>query len=336
MTSIKIWPLSLLICLALVAQNAIANQALPDSAPIPSDNPMSVEKVNLGRMLYFDPRLSLDNTVSCNTCHDATKSGTDNLKVSKGVAGKEGGRNSPTVWNSAFLSVQFWDGRAPTLEEQAKGPLVNPVEMAMENHGVVVERVAKLKGYRDQFDKVFGKNSVNIDNIAKAIAAYERTLITPNSPFDRHIKGEKSALSAAAKRGWQTFQSAGCIACHSGPMFAGPPMPTGTGFYQKFPLIPNEEIERKHGFTKDPGRYEVTKNEADRNTWRVPSLRNVEITAPYFHNGSVTTLEEAVKIMAKTQLNRELKPNEVSDIVAFLKSLTGKRPKERPPQLPKS
>ncbi len=319
------------------AAQSRATEALPTKPPIPADNPMSIDKINLGRQLYFDPRLSKDSTVSCNTCHNATASGTDNLRFSKGVGGKEGGRNSPTVWNAAYLSVQFWDGRAPTLEEQAKGPLINPVEMAMENHDAVVARVAAIKGYEAQFAKVFGGTQpVTIDRIAQAIAAYERTLVTPNSPFDRFIKGNKSAMSPAAQRGWKTMQAVGCTSCHSGPVFAGPPLPTGTGFYQKFPLIPDEAIEAKYGFRKDLGRYDVTKNEADKNMWRVPTLRNVELTAPYFHNGSVDSLEEAVRIMAKTQLNRQLQENEINDIVAFLKSLTGKRPKEKAPVLPKS
>ncbi|MCM0605477.1 MAG: cytochrome-c peroxidase [Xanthomonadaceae bacterium] len=302
-------------------------EALPDSPPIPKNNPQTEDKIELGRQLYFDKRLSKDNTVSCNTCHNASGSGTDNLPTSTGIKGQKGGRNSPTVLNSAFMSVQFWDGRAKSLEEQAKGPLTNPIEMGMENHDEVVKRVKADPKYIEQFTKVFGKNRVNIDNIARAIASFERTLITPNSPFDQFMKGNKNALTAEAQRGMKKVQEVGCMACHMGPNFAGPTLPEGTGFYQKFPMIADAEIEKKYEFSKDQGRYEVTKNENDRNLFRVQSWRNIALTAPYFHNGKVKDLGEAVRVMAKTQLGRTLTKDEISDIVAFLKSLTGDAPK---------
>jgi cytochrome c peroxidase len=323
------------LALIFFAMNARAFEALPDKVPVPADNPMSAEKIELGKQLYFEPRISMNGKISCNTCHNVLGSGTDNLQFSKGHEGKLGGRNSPTVWNSAFYSVQFWDGRAASLEDQAKGPMTNPVEMAMPNHDEVVKVVAGIPGYVSQFDKVFGKNSVTIDNIVKAIAAFERTLVTPDSPFDKFIKGDKKAMSAAAQRGMDLFQKTGCVACHSGPNFAGPHLPVGTGFYQKFPTVPDAKLEAEFGFSKDLDRYEVTKNEADKHLFRVPTLRNIALTYPYFHNGSVKRLEEAVRVMAKLQLNKDLQPREVNDIAAFLRSLSGTRAHIRAPKLPK-
>jgi cytochrome c peroxidase len=298
--------------------------ALPKKAPVPKDNPMTPAKITLGKQLYFDPRLSKDNSVSCNSCHNVMGSGTDNLRFSKGVGGKEGGRNSPTVWNAAFMSVQFWDGRAATLEEQAKGPLINPVEMAMENHDAVVAKLKEIPEYKSQFEKVFGKSHpITIDHLAQAIAAYERTLITPNSPYDRFMSGNKDALSPSAQRGMKLTQSVGCVTCHNGPNFAGPKMPVGQGNYKKFPTLLGTDYEMKYELATDLGRYNVTKKDEDKNMWRVPTWRNVALTAPYFHNGSVQKLDEAVRVMAKTQLNRDLKNEEVTDIVSFLESLTG-------------
>lgn len=307
----------------------------PDKVQIPEDNPMTPEKIELGKKLFFDPRLSKNNKVSCNSCHNVMKFGDDGLPRSPGHEGKLGGRNSPTVFNAAFHSVQFWDGRAPSLEEQAKGPIINPLEMGMANHDAVVEIVEKVPAYHKEFEKVFGSGKINIDRMVKAIAAYERTLITPNSPYDKFINGDKKALNESAQRGWRLVGSVGCTTCHSGPMFDGPPMPMGTGFYQKFPLIPGSDFEKKYHLTKDEGRFVATQNPADKHMFRVPSWRNVARTAPYFHNGEVQTLDEAVRVMAKTQLGKTLKPQEVKDIVAFLTSLNGEIPKQTPPELPK-
>jgi cytochrome c peroxidase len=306
----------------------------PGKPKIPADNRMSSAKIELGKKLYFDPRLSKSNKISCNSCHNVMKAGDDGLPRSPGHDGKLGGRNSPTVFNSAYWTVQFWDGRAPSLEEQAKGPLVNPIEMGMANHDVVVDIVATVPAYIKEFEAVFGPGKITIDKLVKAIAAYERTLITPNSPYDRFISGDKNALSAGAKRGWSKFGQIGCITCHSGPMFNGPTLAMGKGFYHKFPLIPNEELDKKYRFTEDTGRFAETKNEADKHMWRVPSLRNVAITAPYFHTGSVPTLEEAVRVMAKTQLGRDLSAEDTADLVEFLGSLTGVAPKQTAPTLP--
>lgn len=308
-------------------------EALPKEVPVPKDNAMSAEKIELGKQLYFDTRMSGSGKVSCNTCHNVMSSGTDGLQFSKGIG--IGDRNSPTVWNSAFWSVQFWDGRAPSLEEQAKGPLINPVEMGMKDHGMVMAAIKKSKGYQESFKKVFGgRNPLTINNVAKAIAAYERTLITPNSAYDKYLAGDKAALSESALRGMNLTKTVGCIACHSGPHFAGPALPMGTGFYQKFPIFPGNDYDKKYGFSTDPGRMKVTKNEADKNKFRVMSWRNVAKTAPYFHNGSVAKLDEAVRVMAKNQLNKDLKDDEVKDIVAFLESLTGEFPLQTAPELP--
>ncbi len=319
----------------VASASAIAFETLPKTPLIPADNPMSKAKIELGAQLFFDARLSKDNTVSCNSCHDVTKAGVDNLSFSKGVGGQLGGRNAPTVWNSAFLSVQFWDGRANSLEDQAKGPLINPVEMAMPDHVAVMEKVKGIKGYVTQFEKVFGKkDALTIDNLAKAIAAYERTLIAADSPFDGHIKGDKKAMTAEAVEGMTLFQTTGCVACHQGPNFAGPQLPIGTGFYMRFPNFPGNEYDKKYAFSKDLGRFDVTKDPAHKNMFRVPTLRNIELTGPYFHNGAVKELDEAVRVMAKSQLNKDLTNGEVEKLVAFLKSLTSKFPAQKPPALP--
>jgi cytochrome c peroxidase len=310
-------------------------QALPETPPIPADNPQSAAKIELGKKLYFDPRLSSNGTVSCNSCHNVMAGGDDNRPVSVGVDGKTGGRSAPTVWNSAFLSVQFWDGRAPSLEEQAKGPVTNPVEMGMKDWNAVVKTLKAISGYEPLFKAAFkDENSITADNAVKAIAAYERTLITPNSPYDRYVKGDSTALTEQEVRGMNAFAEAGCIACHSGPNFSGPQLPMGTGLYHKFPTIAGSEYDTKYKLLEDTGRHQVTGKESDKNTWRVPTLRNVALTAPYFHNGAVPTLDEAVRVMAKTQLNKELTDKQVEDIVAFLNSLTGEFPKQTMPRLP--
>ena len=315
---------------------AAAFEPLPEQAPAPADNPITPEKVELGKQLFFDPRLSVDGTVSCNSCHNVMSSGTDNRPVSVGVAAQKGGRSAPTVWNAAFLSAQFWDGRAPTLEEQAKGPILNEIEMGMPDEQAVVERIKVIPQYVEQFRRVFGgENPVTYDNIAKAIATYERTLITPNSAFDRYVKGDKQALSDDAKKGMQLVKDLGCTGCHAGPDFSGSAnRKTGEGNFQKFPVFPGSEYDTKYNLLDDPGRYSVTKKEEDKHVWRVPTWRNVALTAPYFHNGSVKTLDEAVRVMAKTQLNKDLNEEQVKQIVAFLNSLTGEFPEQTMPVLP--
>ena len=318
-----------------LAQGQSPWQALPSVAPAPADNPTTPAKVTLGKMLFFDPRFSSTGTVSCFTCHNVMEGGDDHRPTSIGVEAQRGGRNSPTVWNAAFLSVQFWDGRAATLEDQAKGPPVNPVEMGMGNLRAVIDRIQHIPGYRPYFERAFGAGDVvTMDNAARAIAAYERTLITPGSAYDRYVKGDKSALTAQQIRGMNTFVEIGCTSCHQGPAFNGPPLPVGKGFFMKFPMYPQSLYVAKYDLLKDRGRYEVTHNIADDHMWRVPGLRNLVYTAPYMHNGSVKTIPEAVRVMASTQLNRNLSKEQTDDIAAFLESLTGAFPNQTMPHLP--
>ena len=323
---------------ALVATPIFASnwQALPATAPAPADNPTTAAKVELGKMLYMDPRLSSTGTVSCNSCHNIMEGGDDSRPNSMGVNGQTGGRSAPTVWNAAFYSVQFWDGRANLLEDQAKGPITNPIEMGMKDHGQAMAVVKTIPGYAPYFDKAFGKDSINIVNAAKAIAAFERTLITPNSAYDRFVKGDKKALSAQQQKGMNKFAELGCAGCHSGAAFNGPEMEIGTGFFQKFPTFADNGYVAKYKLSDDKGRGGVTDNAADNNMFRVPTLRNITDTAPYFHNGAVATLDEAVRVMAKTQLNQDLSKQDVSDIVAFLGALTGEYPEITMPRLPAS
>jgi cytochrome c peroxidase len=308
-------------------------QALPAQPPTPADNPTTPAKVELGKMLYFDPRLSSTGTVSCFSCHNVMEGGDDHRSTSVGVHGQIGGRNAPTVWNAAFLSVQFWDGRAPTLEAQAKGPIANPIEMGM--MGLAVDRIKLIPGYQSIFEQVFGPDKpISDDTIAMAIAAYERTLITPNSPYDRFVKGDKKALSKQQQRGMQTFADTGCVACHSGPNFSGPTLPLGTGFFMKFPTYPNSPYVAQYRLLDDGGKAVGTGTIEDQNMWRVPTLRNLTYTAPYLHNGLVKSLPEAVRVMAATQLDKKLSDTQVSDIVAFLEGLTGEFPEQMMPRLP--
>ncbi len=327
---------SLLLFSALVSTSVWALKPLPQKVPTPADNPITPAKVELGKMLYFDPRLSIDGTISCNSCHNVMADGADGRPVGVGVRGQRGGRGSPTVWNSAFNSVQFWDGRAASLEDQAKGPLTNPIEMGMPNHDEVIKRINQIPGYVSAFKKAFPKDNsaVNIDNLAKAIATYERTLITPNSPFDKFIKGNKKAMTAQQIRGMKLIEEIGCTSCHTGDNFNGEGLKMGEGNYQPFPQIPGSDYDKKYDLLSDKGRYEVTKKNDDKNHWRVPTWRNVALTAPYFHNGKVKTLDEAVRVMGKTQLGMDLTDPQVSDIVAFLNALTGEFPKQTMPILP--
>ncbi|MET0090165.1 MAG: cytochrome-c peroxidase [Candidatus Thiodiazotropha sp.] len=327
--------LTIACCLSVGTALAGSWQALPKSAPEPADNPTTPEKVELGKMLFFDPRLSSNGTVSCFSCHNVMEGGDDHRSTSIGVHGQAGGRNAPTVWNAAYHSVQFWDGRAASLEDQAKGPPANPIEMGMSNLDAVADRIQKIPGYRPYFDRAFGAgDNISIDTIAKAIAAYERTLITPDSPYDRYARGDAKALDEQQLRGMQTFADVGCTACHSGANFDGPQLKVGQGFYQKFPTFTDNEYVTRYGLMDDTGRMSSTGNEADKNLWRVPTLRNLAYTAPYMHTGSVKTLPEAVRVMSRTQLGKSLDDNQVEDIVAFLGTLNGEFPEQVMPRLP--
>ena len=310
-------------------------QALPEKAPAPKDNPTTAAKVELGKTLYFDPRISSTGTVSCNSCHNVMEGGDDSRPNSMGVNGQTGGRGAPTVWNAAFYSTQFWDGRANTLEDQAIGPMTNPIEMGMKNHDLVMQRVSKMAGYQVMFKKAFGNSDMSIDQAAKAIAAYERTLITPNSPYDLYVKGNKKALTAQQVKGMNLFADLGCASCHSGPAFNGQAdVKVGTPVLMKFPAFADNSYVSQYDLASDKGRENVTGKAEDNNMFRIPTLRNITVTAPYFHTGTVKSLDEAVKVMAKTQLNIDLNTSQTNDLVAFLDSLTGPFPQQTMPRLP--
>ena len=272
--------------------------------------------IQLGKSLYFDNRLSKDNTQSCNTCHNLDTYGVDNKSFSEGNDGGLGGRNSPTTFNAALHMTQFWDGREPDVEAQAGGPVLNPVEMAMPNEKAVIDRLSTIDEYKVMFAKAFPNdaNSITYANMKTAIGAYERLLITP-SKFDKYMNGDNDALSGKEKRGMKLFMDAGCITCHAGPLLGG-------NMYQKFGLV-NDYWEYTKSENIDKGRFDVTNKESDLYVFKVPSLRNIEKTAPYFHDGSVQSLKDAIQIMGKTQLNRELSVKEVSGILYFLETLTG-------------
>lgn len=289
-------------------------------------NPLTPEKIDLGRKLYYDTRLSKNQDISCNSCHLLDKFGVDGTKVSKGHKGQLGGRNAPSVYNAGAAVAQFWDGRAATLEDQAKGPILNPIEMAMKDEQSVVDLLSSIEGYKDAFAKAFpdDKEAITYDNMAKAIGAFERGLVTP-SRFDKYLGGDKGALSDQERAGLTKFVEYGCTSCHSGPAVGG-------SSFQKLGLLkayPNQ---------KDLGRYEVTKKEEDKMVFRVPSLRNVAETGPWFHDGAFDRLEAAVQAMAYHQRGKEMPDADARDIVAFLKSLTGTIPQEyiKKPELPPS
>jgi cytochrome c peroxidase len=290
-----------------------------------AENPSTPARVALGRMLYFDPRLSIDSTVSCNTCHPLSGAyGVDHRPVSFGVREQAGSRNAPTVFNAAGHLAQFWDGRAPTVEEQAKGPIVNPVEMGMPGGDAVAQRLRAIAQYRAAFAAAFPGEAepVTYDNVGVAIGTFERGLVTP-SRWDAFQAGDTAALTPAERRGLNTFAGLGCPACHRGTYLGGE-------MFQKAGLVePWPEQE-------DLGRYAVTHRRGDRLVFKVPSLRNVGQTAPYFHNGQVATLEEAVRRMARYQLGRKLGDAEVAAVVSWLASLTGTISQDyiAPPGLP--
>lgn len=288
---------------------------LPTKAENP-ENTTSVSKVELGQALYFDNRLSKDQTQSCNTCHDLQNYGVDSKPVSDGDDGKsKGTRNSPTTLNAAFHVSQFWDGRAKDVEEQAGMPVTNPVEMNIPSEEFLVKRLSKVPFYKEMFAAAYPdeKNPINYKNIRLAIASFERELITPSN-FDKYLAGDDKALSKDEKEGLDTFIKQGCITCHSGALLGGNMM-------QKFPII--GKYEDYLSGTVDMGRYEETKKDMDKFMFKVPSLRNIAKTGPYMHDGSFTDLGATVKIMGKAELNKDLTDAQVKSIVTFLGSLTG-------------
>jgi len=262
---------------------------------------VDAKKVQLGKKLFFDPILSKDGTISCATCHDLQNGGDDGLKFSFGIGGQEGNINSPTVYNAVFNFRQFWNGRAKDLKEQAKGPIENPVEMG-HTLSAAVETLNQNKMYFENFNEVYA-DGITKDNIVDAIAEFEKTLITPNSPFDRYLKGDKKAISQKAKEGYLLFESKGCILCHHGVNIGG-------NFYNKFGIYEDAGSRRL-------GRYSITKREEDKHVFKVPSLRNIALTSPYMHDGRVTTLKEAVELMTRIQLGRHMEQGDTEAIGAF-------------------
>lgn len=301
---------------------------IPAQAPALPGNAASPARVELGKMLFFDPRLSASHTISCNSCHNVGLAGVDVAEKSIGHKWQKGGRNSPTVFNAVFNTAQFWDGRAKDLEEQAGGPMVNPLEMASPKEHVT-EQLRGIPGYVAAFKAAFpGEASpVTLANAQKAIAVFEATLITPNAPFDRYLRGDAAALNATQTAGLKLFIDKGCAACHNG-------INVGGGRYAPFGIVEKPGAELLP--TDDKGRFAVTKTAGDEYVFKVPTLRNIELTAPYFHSGRSWDLRQAVGVMAASQLGLPVTDEEAGKIVAFLGALTGDQPKIVYPVLPPS
>ncbi len=285
--------------------------------PLPVPAPIEPGLTLLGRRLFEDKRLSSDGTIACASCHDLESGGDDGLPRSLGVGRHAGAVNAPTVLNAALNFVLFWDGRAKTLEEQIDGPIANPLEMST-TWPDIVSKLGRDAGYVSAFRRAFA-DGITADNVRAAIAGFERTLLTRGSPFDRWLEGDAGALSAPQRAGYELFKTVGCIACHQGRNVGG-------NMFQRFGVMGDYFADRGSITQADYGRFNVTGNESDRFVFRVPSLRNVERTAPYFHDGSAPTLARAVQVMARYQLGRQLTDEQVSTLVAFLGSLTGPLP----------
>ena len=289
---------------------------LPSAEEMQKLRPFTEAQVKLGHQLWYEPRLSKGNTVSCNSCHNLASAGVDNMPTSQGHKGQFGGRNSPTALNAALLGMQFWDGRAADVEEQAGGPLVNPVEMANDSQEAAAAKIAKIPEYQELFKTAFPEDgAVSFKNITTALGAFERTLLTPTR-WDEYLKGNVSALSEQERKGVRAFMDNGCIACHSGVNLGG-------NSFQKFGLVKGPYWKFIEDPKRDKGRADVTKKTEDEFFFRVPGLRNVAKTYPYFHNGSVWELDKAVNIMGMAQLGKELSKEDTDNIVAFLNTLSG-------------
>lgn len=311
---------------------AISTLLFSTSAAIAEDEPIepiappasiNLGMVELGKKLYFDPRLSKSGFISCNSCHNLSMGGTDNIPTSIGDRWQQGPINAPTVLNSSLNLAQFWDGRAADLKAQAGGPIANPGEMAF-SHTLAIDVLESIPAYVREFKTVFGKDEINIDQVTAAIAEFEKTLVTPNSRFDQWLLGKTAALAADELAGYQLFKDSGCTACHNGAAVGG-------SSFQKMGVV--EPYDAK---SPAEGRSAVTKDEADRFNFKVPTLRNVEMTYPYFHDGAANTLTEAVDVMGRIQLGKEFTEQENAQIVAFLKTLTGDQPQFLLPILPPS
>lgn len=311
---------------AMTVSAASALAAPMSDEPIKPIEPAKIENpalVELGKKLFFDPRLSKSGFISCNSCHNLSMGGTDNIKTSIGHNWAQGPINAPTVLNSSLNLAQFWDGRALTLQDQAGGPIANPGEMAS-THTLALSVLQSIPAYVDEYKKVFKSDKITIDGVTKAIAAFEETLVTPNSRFDKWLKGDKKALTADELAGYELFKDSGCTACHNGAAAGG-------NTFQKMGVV-----EPYKSTSPAEGRVAVTKEEADRFFFKVPTLRNVELTYPYFHDGEAATLAEAVDVMGRIQLGKAFSKEENAKIVAFLKTLTGDQPDFKLPILPPS
>lgn len=316
----------LIVSAVALAMLGSAEAATVRNEPIQPIEPAIIEhpeKVELGKKLYFETRLSMSGIINCNSCHHLALGGADNLKTAIGHRWQAGPVNSPTVYNSSLAIAQFWDGRAADLKEQAAGPIEAGVEMAMP-HTLAVDVIQSIPGYVEKFKLIYGTDSIGMDHITDAIAEFEKTLVTPNSRFDLWLKGDDKAITKTEREGYELFKNSGCVACHNGPA-AG-----GTSFQKMGLLEPYP--------TTSPalGRAGVTGKDAERFMFKVPTLRNVELTYPYFHDGEASTLAEAVDIMGRLQLGRQYSAEEIDKIVAFLKTLTGERPQIVMPILPPS
>lgn len=294
-----------------IAQGAGPIEPLPDI-------PVDTAKAIIGKKLFFDTRLSADKTISCASCHDIDAWGAESSSVSEGIKRQLGDRNSPTVFNAALNFKQFWDGRADDLSHQAEAPVINPVEMGMMSWSDVVNELKADEYYKPAFKRVFD-SEVSKQGIVDAIAEYEKTLITMNAPFDRFLKGDSTALTPQQIKGYRLFKSYGCVSCHQGANVGG-------NMFQKFGVLKDISLQEGN-LSDDLGRYEVTRNEWDKRVFKVPSLRLATKTPPYFHNGSVKTIEEAVDIMIQFQLGRGVPKEDRSAIISFLESLVGEKPK---------
>jgi cytochrome c peroxidase len=311
------------VAFALAAGAAAPARAAEPIKPIEVVAPANPALAELGKKLYFDARLSKSGFISCNSCHNLSMGGTDNLKTSIGHRWQKGPINAPTVLNSSLNVAQFWDGRAADLKAQAGGPIANPGEMAF-THVLAVEVLQSIPGYRAEFKKVFGSDKVDIEKVTQAIATFEETLATPNSRFDQWLKGDAKALSADELAGYQLFKESGCTTCHNGPA-------VGSNSFQKMGVFAAYKAS-----SPAQGRFAVTGKVADRFSFKVPTLRNVELTYPYFHDGAANTLKEAVDTMGRLQLGKKYTDPENAQIVAFLKTLTGDQPEFKLPVLPPS
>jgi cytochrome c peroxidase len=313
---------------ALMSEAQRQFQPIPLAAPAIPGNPATPEKVALGAMLYFDPRLSGSHAISCNSCHIVGLGGVDGQETSIGHRWQRGGRNAPTVLNAIFNTAQFWDGRAKDLEAQAGGPIANPIEMSSPS-GHAVEQLAGIPGYLTPFKAAFpgDPNPINLGNVEKAIAVFEATLITPNAPFDAFLRGDAAALTGPQKEGLRLFIDNGCSSCHGG-------INVGGGMYAPFGVVelPGADLLPPN----DKGRFEVTRTVSDEYVFKVPTLRNIALTAPYFHSGKAWDLRQAVAVMGAIQLGVRLTDDEATKITDFLQSLTGEQPRIAYPVLPPS